>query len=277
MAEIEMSKLATLFRKEGSSALTREYTQIAKKYPHPVPTEVRIDEAGLIRRWLTIETVPTSTGKYLTVDTRIELSDFAAHPGIELPPRRQVLDYTPVLRAELGMMDGTSLGSVSTAAGVAPLPVHTFQRRAVGICEATLTKGRGAFAEGRQFGEEFRRLGPGALATSRATPLYRQMGRWLEGPVYRLGTREIAELASLAPPSRFGASYHHYLTIYVQQAEWALAEARAFQLGARKIPGTEYEKARKIRQKRELKRLAGAMGISPCERELSTNSPSQPA
>lgn len=104
-----------------------------------------------------------------------------------------------------------------------------------------------------------------------------RLGRWLEAPVYHLGVDEISRLAAIAPPPADAQDYRHYLRIYAQQAEWALARARAFQLGVAKIPGTEGQAAEEARWKTELKHLADRMGIQECEKKLGPAAPSQAA
>jgi hypothetical protein len=96
--------------------------------------------------------------------------------------------------------------------------------------------------------------------------------------IYPLGTKEISQLKALAPPSRYSDDYRHYLTIYTQQAELLLAKARAYQLGSYKLPGVDTESLEAELEK-ELKRLAGRMGIPTCEKEVgaSSSAPSQSA
>lgn len=111
-ARLELSKAAQLLSEDGEAALAHEYSQFAEKVPAPIPVEVWIDETGLVRRFRMVEPLPSESGPTVTMDMRMEFFDFAAHPGIAFPPAGQVLDYTPVLRAELGMTNGGNVGSL---------------------------------------------------------------------------------------------------------------------------------------------------------------------
>ena len=68
------------------------------------------------------------------MDMRMQFYDFGAHPKIELPAEAQGLDYTPMLRAELGLEDGSTVGSLISPTGAKPLSSAAFQNRVLGIC-----------------------------------------------------------------------------------------------------------------------------------------------
>ncbi len=270
-AELDMSQVAAHFAKEGSPALAREYTQLAKKVPHPIPIEVWVDEAGLLRRWRMVETVPTTTGKSLTIDMTMGISDFAAHPGIKLPPSSEVLDYTPVLRAELGMIDGTSLGSLTPPAGAKPLSVGVFQKRVVGICEAVRAKAAKIVAAAPPFNAMLKAVGPKRIVNGEADPLVRRLGLWYEDPLYPLAIRITSKLKLVTPPTRYAAEYMHYLKLGVENDELLLAKARAYQLGALKVPGIDDAQSEEHRREQKLKRLAAAMGIQRCQQKVDAD------
>lgn len=137
---VDLSQAAKKFAAEDDPALARLYREVGGRLSGPMPVEVWIGIGGLVRRERLVERIPAEGGQSLAMHLSIEFFDFAAHPDIALPPRHEVLDYTPVLRAELGMMDGTSLGPLKSAPGATALPVPAFRRRATGICRATLAK-----------------------------------------------------------------------------------------------------------------------------------------
>jgi hypothetical protein len=280
-AELQMSQVAAYFAREGNAGLAREYTQIAKKVPDPMPIEVWIDEAGLLRRLRMVETVPTTTGKTLTMDITMDMSDFAAHPGIKLPPSSQVLDYTPVLRAELGMMDGTTLGPLTPPAGAKPLSVATFRHRVIGVCKSFDAQAEKQIATAPPFAAELRAVGREAILAGAGKPIITRMGLWYEDTVYRPGLHALRRLIDTAPPTKYADQYRRYLTQSVETLEWALASARAYEIGALEVPGKKEHEAGEARHKRESRRLAAAMGLLPCERDLGpairSPSPSQPA
>jgi hypothetical protein len=235
-----------------------------------MPVEVWIGVGGLVRRERLTERMPTE-GHTLELDMDIEFFDFTPHPDIALPPQTEVLDYTPVLRAELGMMDGTSLGSLEPAAGAAPLSVPAFRHRANAICRAMLAKAARFEGKGTQIQAELHALGESSPKLSELKPVILELGKWFEDPVYRSSSEEIKELAALAPPAKYAADYRRYLTIYAQQAEFELAEARAFQLGRAEALSNAKHQAEVAPRKRELARILPRLGISECGREIGSS------
>lgn len=268
---VDLSTAADLFSEKGEASLAHEYREFAKKAPAPIPVEVWVDAAGLVRKWRIVEPVVTNDGSSVSMDMQMEIFDFGAYPGIKLPPESRVLDYTPVLRAELGMLDGTSLGPESPPAGKAPLSVRVFRQRAVGICEAFKAKALKSKAEEPDFGPVLKSMSPEEARSGAARPILNQVGIWLEDSFYPTVVHAISQLHGLAPPTRYAATYRRYLTIDTQQAEWVLADARANRLGSFKIPGDDHE-TEEARQRHELKDLAASMGIQACEKEVGGSS-----
>jgi hypothetical protein len=180
-----------------------------------------------------------------------------------------VLDYTPVLRAELGLDDGRSLGSLSPPAGVAPLSIAAFHRRADGICRTAIAAAKGMLPREHALMVPFKSLGRGAVEAGEAKPALVAMGRWLENAPYRLALDQLHKLAALTPPARDAADYRRYLTLNAKAGEWALAEARVFQLGASKVPNSDGHKSEEAQQKRERQSLAASLGIPVCEKDVN--------
>jgi hypothetical protein len=232
--------------------------------------EVWIGVGGLVRRERLIEQIATEGGQTVEMDERMEFFDFAAHPNIALPSRHLVLDYTPVLRAELGMMDGTSLGPLKPAAGATALAVPAFHRRVTRICRATLTKGKRLAGKGEQIEAELSALGDAGPTATELKPVLLELGDWPEASVYRSSREEIAELAALAPPAKYAADYRRCLTISAEQAEWELAEARAFEFGAAKALDAGKHQAETAPRRRELARILPRLGILECGREIGS-------
>lgn len=271
---IDLSRAAKKFTAKGDAALAQLYRKVASRISGPIPVEVWIGVGGLVRRQQMIERVSNDGGKPLEIHLGIEFFDFASHPDIELPRRNLVLDITPLLRAELGLMDGTNLGPLRPSAGKPPLPVAAFRRQATAICRATLTKDAALSGELRRLDRKLGSLGDEGATVSEVRPVILEFGRWLEGTAYRSSAAEIAELAALTPPAKYKSDFHRYLTIYAQQAEWELAEARAFQSGqAEALSGAKHRGETRPRM-RELAKILPRLGIMGCGKEVESGASS---
>ncbi len=278
-ATMDLGHMADLMAEHGETDLAAEYKQMAEEAPEPIPVEVWIDGDGLLRLTRMVLSVPTGDGgPTVTVDMRTEYFDFGVHPKVKLPPRRKVFDYTPVLRAELGLEDGHNLGPLGPPAGTKPLSTATFQRRIRGICRVGLAEGKSLAPRSRELTEQLRSAGREAIESGAARQLIVTVGRWYETSAARLIRRQFRRLRAVAPPARYAADYRRWMTLSAKGAEWILAEARIYQLGITKVPGTEGHKAAEKRAERESKKLAASMGLSACETQDDGSAPTaQPA
>jgi hypothetical protein len=274
---IDLSQAARKFAARGDATLAHLYRQIASRIAEPIPVEVWIGVGGLVRRERLTERVPTEGGQALEMKIGIDFFDFAAHPDIELPPQHLVLDYTPVLRAELGMMDGSSLGALRPPAGAERLSVPAFGQQATAICRATLARGKPLAAKGQLLQRELGAADGSGTNLSEVKPKILALGLWLERSVFRSSSDEISELAALAPPAKYAADFRRYLTIYTQQAEWELAEARAFQAGAYTALDKAKHAAEAAPRTKELARILPRLGILECGREIGSSPASRSA
>lgn len=105
-AEIGMSDYARLLSEEGKDELAEEYEKIAVLMPTPVVSEVSIDRQGMVRRMREVMTMPSDSGKPpVTMDIRMDLFDFNAHPDIQMPDSSEVFDATPFLKEKLDSVE----------------------------------------------------------------------------------------------------------------------------------------------------------------------------
>jgi len=263
---IDPSREADIAAGEGDRGLARAYEAIAEKAPEPIAVEVWVDGNGLARLVDITQKVPiTPDGKALEIGMRMEFFAFGHKSHIPLPPQGAVFDYTPVLRAELGLEDGHAMGPLTPPAGTKPLTTATFRRRANEICRTGLAEARHLLPRSHELTRELEAIGPGALEADRAKPIIAATGRWYEREAWGLVRRQFRRLRALAPPAEQAATYRRWMTLNAKGAEWILAQARIYQLGVAKVPGTEDHKAKERRAEREGKKLAASLGISTCE------------
>jgi len=230
---IEFSREAQILHAVGNDALAVKFEGIAKKIPDEIPVEAWIDERGLTRKIRIVEPLPEAAGgAMLTMDMTMELFDFGAGPKIELPAPRTVLDYTPVARAELQMLNGEANADLIKATSPA-LSEPEFHRRGLVTCakirdEVKSVSDAAAKALGRiKPGVDRNRVSPvESLATARLWSAH------LTEPIARLEKRILRPLASLRPPSDLAAPYRELLQRFAIDAEAREAQARALQAGA---------------------------------------------
>jgi hypothetical protein len=263
---IDLAHVGQLMAERGESDLAREYERTAEEAPGPIPVEVWIDGNGLLRLSRMVMQLPTGDGgPTVSVDMRMEFFDFGIHPRVKLPPKRKVFDYTPVLRAELGLNDGSNLGPLAPPAGTAPLSAAEFHHRMGAICRASQAAARRLTPKAHRVIGRFRSLTRSQVLAGDAKPLLVSTGRWFEDALYRLGLREFRKMVALAPPPSYAARYRRYLELEAEEGEWILALARSFQLGAFKVPNSSNHEAEHRRSQRERKKIAHSLGFHVCE------------
>jgi hypothetical protein len=230
---IELSREAQVLSESGKDALAKKVERLAEQSPDPIPLEAWIDQRGLARKIRIVEPLPEATGgSMLTMDLTMELFDFGVEPKIELPAPGTVLDYTPVARAELQMLNGEANADLIAATPPA-LQESAFRRRGLAICadiraEVESVSGAARKALGRiQPGVDPSQLSPlESLATAR------QWSAHFTEPIARLEKRILKPLATLGPPSKVAAAYRELLQRFAIDAEVREAQARALQAGA---------------------------------------------
>jgi hypothetical protein len=267
---LDPAREADIAAAAGDRALAREYEAIAAQLPDPIGVEVWVDDHGLARLVDLRQQLPSrSGGPDLTVETRMEFFDFGHKAKIPLPPRRKVFDYTPILRAELGLEDGHGLGPLTPPAGGKPLPAAAFRRKGNAICGRAYEEARALLPTERRILERLKLMGSKPADPGAALPLLRAFARWVEGPYFRFWHRQFRELVSLVPPARQAEAFRRFHLLEASSAEWGMAEARAFKIGITKMPTTDAQTAKRKRQEAQVKRLGRALGIPACTKELA--------
>lgn len=277
-ATIDLDRMAQVFADQGEGMLARSYERLAEETPARIPIEVWVDDRGLVRLVRMVSPLSVAEGRgSVDMDLRMEFFDFGVHPRITLPPPGKVFDYTPVLRAQLGLEDGHGFGPVGPPAGTPPLSAATFRRRADAICDRTLVEGRSMLPRVHRLVGRLKLLDRAQLEAGAAKPIYRSIGQWFEGPAMKLWLREFRDLTKLAPPPGDAASYRRFLVLEAAGSEWGLAQARAYRLGYGKVGASNGEAEEKDRRA-ERHKLAAGLGIEACTKQLTgSNAHSQPA
>lgn len=230
---IVFSREAQVLHEGGKDALAEKFERLAEKIPDEIPVEAWIDERGLARKIRIVEPLPEAKGgQVLTMDMTMELFDFGAEPKIELPASKTVLDYTPVARAELQMLNGEANANLIAATPPA-LPKSEFRRRGLAICadiRAELESVSGAAA--KALSEIKSGVDPSQLSPLESLETARQWSAHLTEPIARLEKRILKPLAALGPPSDVETSYRELLQRFAIDAEAREAQALALQAGS---------------------------------------------
>ncbi|HTT93415.1 MAG TPA: hypothetical protein VMF55_01995 [Solirubrobacterales bacterium] len=274
-AAIDPVKVVEALRERGDAKLAQAYETLAAKAPQPIGVEVWIDGKGLVRQISMAQQLPITDGNDLSVETRMQLYDFGPHPTIAPPGREQVFDFTPVLRAELGLDDGSGLGPLTPPAGAKPLGGHTFHRRAVAICLRVRDQAQGLLRRADPLIRAMKELGLDQEDEGRR--LVTKFGESVAQPAARIDRRGTHELAALDPPASLAGAFHRYLLLDARQTEWDLAQARVLELGKTKLPSLAAREAEEPHEKSERKEVASQLGLSICEEGLRPAGPGQTA
>lgn len=232
----EFSHEAQILRQSGNDTLAQRVERLAEEFPDPIPLEVWVDERGLARKIRIVEPLPEVTGgRVLTMDLSMELFDFGSEPKIELPPPSTVLDYTPVARAELQLLNGDAYAGL-IAATPPSLKESQFRRRGLAICADIRSElesiSRAASKALRRINP---RVDPSELSPLESLATARQWSAYFIEPIAHLEQRILKPLAALGPPSDVAAAYRGLLERFAINAEAREAQARALQAGAFKI------------------------------------------
>lgn len=203
-ATIDLGRMSAILKENGEDELAHEYEQLASKMPASVPVEAWIDAAGVARRIRIVQELPTGVdGITVTADMRMEIFDFAPQPKIALPPRHAVFDVTPLLRSELGLLNGAGYAKLTRPAGGKPLGRAAFRQQVSGICRAAHARGDAARERAQPLLERVQ--GAGSKAEARA-----YLQRWSAAfvpPVDRIGRGLLHRLASIPPPRTDAAAW----------------------------------------------------------------------
>ncbi|HET7485984.1 MAG TPA: hypothetical protein VFJ64_11505 [Solirubrobacterales bacterium] len=234
---IDLNRYADLLREEGKPTGAREYEQLVKSMPAPVPVEAWLDDGGLVRRMRMVMDIPTSAGApTMKMDLTMEFFDFGIAPKVDLPPANETFDATPLGRAQLHLLDGSTMGVPARVSDGRPLSLPSFRRQGNAICGRLKQRASHLLSANKPALERMReadrlsKAGEGdRQAVARAMHDYD--ARILE-PIVRLGGRTLSEIASLAPPPALRSSVQRFLHFGAVTLEIDTARNRALEVHA---------------------------------------------
>ena len=204
--DVDVSDAAKFVADNGEKTLAKELEAVAEGGTDKIEFEAWIDGRGLARQLREVVQLPAVDGHSLTMDMRMQFYDFGAKPKIELPPKHLVLDETPMMRAELGLVDGHSIGSLEAPAGAKALSTKTFRRRATAICHRVSGEGLRIERAHLELIERAKNTAPGSLTPSEARPFLDAYGARIGEPIYRVMRHGTLDLARLRPPAADAAT-----------------------------------------------------------------------
>lgn len=230
---ISLAAVADTAEEEGNRQNAELYRQLDDAIGAPIEAEVWIDGRGLLRRTRTVMPLPGDPGApVLKMDMRTELYDFGVKPKIALPARREVFDATPIARAKLHMLNGSSLARQARPSRSEPLPAAEFRRRANRACRTVLREVRALIRHRSAVAAAMKRIEEEGVLDQRFRAAASRFGLRIYEPLYRLARRYLARAADIPPPAPLAAGYRRYVHNFAVQTEITLAEARIMEAGA---------------------------------------------
>jgi hypothetical protein len=258
---IDLNRYADLLREDGKPTGAREYEQLAKVVPAPIPVEAWLDDGGLVRRMRMVMDIPTAAGTpTVKMDLTMEFFDFGIAPKVDLPPASETFDSTPLARAQLHLLDGSSVRLPSPPASAVPLSPSAFHSRASAICNGLIDRMHRMKAAAKPLMRQLKEAGGPGKADPR-TALQTLSTRYFE-PAIRVIAGTARRLAVLPPPTATRADFREFLHLSTVAIEINEAQARALDLGSMKA-GRAVEPQLQSTARR-IKRLVHRIGIDSC-------------
>lgn len=234
---LELGKVSARLEERGEKELAREFREVAKLTPSSMPFEVWIDENGMARRLRLVQQLPAADGQpTLTMDTEMEFFDFRARPKIELPPSRAVFDATPMMRAELNMLNGSTLAALTKPSGRPPLPPTAFRRQGNAICRGLKRELMPLARFAYDWTTRLKETGGWDTRTpDQAKTKIQRFGHDFYRPLVSLEKRVLRRFGRLSPPTADAATFARFLHRNAIETELRLAQAVAAEAGNLKI------------------------------------------
>jgi hypothetical protein len=258
---VDLNRYADLLREEGRPTGAHEYEQLAKAMPAPIPVEAWLDDGGLVRRMRMVMEIPSAAGApTVKMDLTMEFFDFGVAPKIDLPSPSETFDSTPLARAQLHLLDGSSVRLATPAASVAPLSPSVFRNRASAICNGLIDRMHRMKAAAEPLMRQLRSVGKTGNGDPR-TALHTLSTRYFE-PAIRVIVGATRRLAALPPPAATRADFRDFLHLSTVAIEINEAQARALDVGSIKAGRSVEPQLQSVG--RRIKKLVHRIGIDSC-------------
>ncbi len=237
--KVDPTDVADTLEAQGNSASARLFSHLTGSLEGPIESEVWIDDAGLMRRMSEVMTMKVDPSQPpIRMDMKMDLFDFGHQSHIPLPKPSEVVDLTPLVKAEQHLTDGTAFGLLRPPAGAAALTTKKFRQRVDGICQGLEKDGKRIAREGAAQIEAMKRLGaggPGSVSPEEALPVFRDYIRNVYRPVEKRSVRLLRELAAVPPPAADAGRYDRFLRNGAEQVEILRGEITGYSIGEFKI------------------------------------------
>jgi hypothetical protein len=264
---------AETFREEGKGTIAQIYERMAKVDPEPIHAEVWVDDNDLVRRSRTVMRIPVGAGVAMKMDLRIDFHDFGVEPRIGLPPASQVFDTTPILRAQLHLLNGSSYANLIRPSGGKPLSKAAFHSTGVRLCRQMMGQMRAVAQRARPYLGDMKRLQnaePGSMSPEEVVDLTRPVALALYEPIVRDAESFLGRIGNLTPPPELRERFQRYLRLSAVQVETYLAETRMMEIGAFSSLHSGSDRTKQLGH--EAKRLAHELGLGACESDSGAGS-----
>jgi len=236
----DLQDFADFLDREGKKEAAQEYEQLAKEMPSEIGVEAWIDPNGLVRQSKMVLTLPTGAGQpAITMDMRFDFFDFGITPAVRVPSPNKVFDATPLARARLHLLNGSSALPPLPPKSSEALSSAAFKDRANAICANANHESKLLLRRTKPQRSAFVRVAHevrgGTATLAEATEAARTYAYDLYEPAIRGGRRVLREFAQLVPPPSQRTYYRELMRTGAQQDEVYLAESLALETGSYRI------------------------------------------
>jgi hypothetical protein len=271
---VELTRAAELLAEEGQDRAAREYTKLAEQMPAPIPVDAWIDDAGLLRRLtMAMSFSPAPGAQPVQMNLTMEFFDFGIEPAVDLPRPGEVFDSTPLSRAGLHLLDGSTVGVPARPSAAPALSAAAYRRRANELCVSNERRQKPLEGPARALSERIVHLVRGAASgegdREALLEALRQYASRFDEPAIRVGRREMRRFAQLAPPAALRPPIQRLLHFVAVALEVTLAETRAMELGA--LRTARQLQPRLKSAQRGARRAGREAGLGPCFTESKSS------
>jgi hypothetical protein len=265
-ATVDYRRYAAFFRREGDAEAARQIEKTAALAGSDPKLTVWIDADGIMRKMQVAMSIPSIEGRpALAVDMDAIFSELTYSPDVQLPEAGEVFDVTAMGRAEIGLLDGSTVRLPGPAPGAALPSTAAYRKRANAFCRRALQRGKRLARRTKPATEELRELrqARGARAAVEALPAFTR--EYIEPEVDWLDST-FSRFTRLPPPSSLADQVDRFDRISATQIETLYAYSEASQIKDVRLV------QKMARQQKTLtlraNRIARRIGLGECGKEI---------